>query len=88
MTQESENSTEPDKVNPQITDSITQINASVLAIAPAQSMGLVYQTMAHSTSLSMQNAVTTQNGMQQINSAVVATACQRIMALGNQSVNP
>ncbi len=84
MPQEPDNSTESDKVNSQITDSITQINTSVLGVAPAQSMGLVYQTMAHSTSLSMQNAVATQNGMQQINSAVVATACQRIMALGNQ----
>ena len=70
-------------MNGQVTDAVTQTNVSVLAVAPAQSMGLVYQTMAQSISLSMQNAVATQGGMQQINSAIVATACQKIMALGN-----
>jgi hypothetical protein len=43
-------------------------------------MGLVYQTMGHSISLNMQNAVTAQNGMQQINAAVIATACREILA--------
>ncbi|NEO78751.1 RebB family R body protein [Moorena sp. SIO4G3] len=82
MSGESENSTGSDQVNSQITDSVTQINTSVLAIAPAQSMGLVYQTMAHSISLTMQNAVTHQNAMQQINTSIISTACQRIMSLG------
>ena len=72
---------EPQTVNPQVVDAVTLTNTSVLAIAPAQSMGLVYQTMAQSTSLAMQNAVTSQNGMQQINAAVISTACQRILAL-------
>lgn len=71
-------------VNPQVVDSVTTVNTSVLAVAPGQSMGLVYQTMAHSISLSMQNAVTHQNGMQQVNSAVISTACQRIMSLSSQ----
>lgn len=74
--------TPPQTVNSQIADAVSLVNTSVLAIAPAQSMGLVYQTMAHSTSLAMQNAVSAQSGMQQINTAVVSTACQRIMALG------
>ena len=72
----------PQTVNSQVADAVSLVNTSVLAIAPAQSMGLVYQTMAHSTSLAMQNAVGSQNAMQQINTAVVSTACQRIMALG------
>lgn len=73
-----------DKVNGQVTDAVTQTNVSVLGVAPAQSMGLVYQTMAQSISLSMQNAVTAQNGMQQINAAIISTACQRILALSQQ----
>ncbi|NER35843.1 MAG: RebB like protein [Oscillatoria sp. SIO1A7] len=71
-------------VNPQVTDGVTQTNVSVLAVAPAQSMGLVYQTMAQSISLSMQNGVAAQGGMQQINAAIVGTAVQNIMALGKK----
>ena len=69
-------------VNGQITDSVTQSNVGVVAESPAQSMGVVYQTLAHSTSLSMQNAVTTQNGMQQIGTSVVSAACAKIVAAG------
>lgn len=34
-------------VNSQITDAVTQANVKVLGEAPAQSMALIYQTMAH-----------------------------------------
>lgn len=71
----------PEAVNSQITDSVTQSNTNVLGTAPAQSMGLVYQTMAHSMSLAMQNAVATQSAMQQINAAVISTACKKIVEL-------
>lgn len=68
-----------DTVNAQITDAVTQANVSVLGESPAQSMGMVYQTMAHAMSLLMQNSVASQGGMQQINAAVVASACKQIM---------
>lgn len=71
-----------DIVNSQITDAVTQANVKLLGDAPAQSMGMVYQTMAHSLSLSMQNAVSAQNGMQQLHAAIISTACHRIMSLG------
>ncbi|MDJ0599488.1 MAG: RebB family R body protein [Crocosphaera sp.] len=71
-------------VNSQITDAVTQTNVTVVGEAPAQSMAMVYQSMAHATSLLMQNSVMAQGGMQQINSAVVASACQRIMTLPSQ----
>ena len=51
----------------------------VLGEAPAQAMGLVYQTMAHSISLSMQNAMQTQGGLQQIGNAVTSSACKMIL---------
>jgi len=70
-----------DTVNSQITDAVTQSNTNVLGGAPAQSMGLVYQTTAHSISLIMQNAAAAQNSMQQVNAAVISTACRQIMAV-------
>jgi hypothetical protein len=66
-------------VNAQITDAVTQTNVKVLGEAPAQAMGLVYQTMAHSISLSMQNAMQTQGGLQQIGNAVTSSACRMIL---------
>ena len=70
-------------VNSQITDAVTQTNVKVLAEAPAQSMAMVYQTMAHSLSLSMQNAVSSQSAMQQLNTAIISTACRQIMSLSD-----
>ena len=46
---------------------------------PAQAMGLVYQSMAHSISLAMQNAMQTQGGLQQISNAITSTACRQIL---------
>lgn len=66
-------------VNSQITDAITQTNVKVLGEAPAQSMALVYQTMAHSISLAMQNAMQTQGSLQQIGNAVTSSACRMIL---------
>ena len=68
-----------DKVNGQITDAVTQTNVKVLGEAPAQALSVVYQTMAHSLSLSMQNASSTQQQMQQIGHAIVAQAVTNIM---------
>mgnify|MGYP001545261386 CR=1 FL=1 len=71
-------------VNSQITDAVTQTNVKVLAEAPAQSMGMVYQTMAHSISLAMQNAVSSQSAMQQLNAAIISTACRQILSLSDK----
>ena len=69
-----------DTVNSQVPDAVTQTNVKVLAESPAQAMSLVYQTMAHSISLSMQNASSSQNQMQQIGTSIVSAACTNIMA--------
>ncbi|MFN3583345.1 RebB family R body protein [Phenylobacterium sp.] len=66
-------------VNQQVTDAVTQTNVKVVAEAPAQSMALVYQTMAHSISLAMQNAQQAQGGLQQIGNAVTSSAVTMIM---------
>ena len=66
-------------VNSQITDAVTQSNVKVLGEAPAQSMALVYQTMAHSISLAMENAQQAQGGLQQIGNAVTSSAITMIL---------
>ena len=66
-------------VNSQVTDAVTHTNVKVLGEAPAQSMALVYQSMAHSISLAMQNAQQAQGGLQQIGNAVTSSAVTMIM---------
>ena len=71
-------------VNSQITDAVTQANVKVLGEAPAQSMAMVYQTMAHSISLAMENAQQAQGGLQQIGNAVTSSAITMIMNAARQ----
>lgn len=70
-----------DTVNGQITDAVTQTNVKVVGEAPAQSLGLLYQMSAHSAGLAMQNAVQSQQALNQISSAVVSTAVREIMSI-------
>lgn len=68
-------------VNPQITDAITQVNVKVMAEAPAVAMGMVYQAAGQAVALSMQNLVSSQQGMQQVNVAAVSTAVAKIIKM-------
>jgi len=70
-------------VNSQITDAVTQTNVKVVAEAPAQSMAMVYQTMAHSMSLAMENAMQAQGGLQQIGNAVTSSGVRMIFDAAN-----
>ena len=47
-------------VNSQITDAVTQANVKVMGEAPAMAMGSLFQTMAHSTGILFENAVSAQ----------------------------
>ena len=69
-------------VNDQITDAIAQVDAAVVGSSPAVAMGMLYQMMGTSVGHSMQNATTFQQGMNQIEIAVVSVACARIMSGG------
>ncbi|ADZ69851.1 RebB family R body protein [Polymorphum gilvum] len=75
----------PDNVNAQITDAVTQTNVKVVAEAPAQAIAALYQVSSHATGLSIQNAVHSQQAMNQITTAVVSKACQLIMDIGEKS---
>jgi hypothetical protein len=71
-------------VNAQITDAVTQTNVKVVAEAPAQAIASLYQVASHSTSLALQNAVHSQQALNQISSAVVSKAVALIMAIGEK----
>ena len=66
------------RVNGQITDAVTQANVGVVAEAPAQAMGVLYQMSAHASGLAMQNATSNQNNMAQLYTSIVAKAIQTI----------
>lgn len=68
-----------DKVNPQVTDAVTQTNVKVLAEVPAYSMGLVYQATAHSLSIMTTTAGNVQSQMQQVTESIAAVAAAKIM---------
>ncbi|MGL4410212.1 RebB family R body protein [Zoogloea sp.] len=68
----------PTTVNDQITDAVTQANVKVLAEAPAMAMGSMFQTMAHSTGILFQNAVSAQ---QQQNTLTQAAANMGVMQI-------
>lgn len=70
-------------VNSQITDAVTQTNVKVVGEAPAQSVAMVYQTMAHSISLAMENAMQAQGGLQQIGNAVTSSGVRMIFDAAN-----
>lgn len=59
-----------DLVNAQITDAVTQTNVKVVAEAPAQAIASLYQVSSYATGLSIQNAVHSQQAMNQIMTAV------------------
>ncbi len=72
-------------VNSQITDAVTQTNVKVVAEAPAQAIAALYQVASHSAGLSLQNAVQSQQALNQISTAIVSKAAALIMAIGEKS---
>lgn len=65
-------------VNGQITDAVTQSNVKVIGEAPAMAMGTLYQSMAHSTGILFENAVSNQ---QQQNVLAQAAVNQGVMQI-------
>ncbi|MCW0457852.1 RebB family R body protein [Xanthomonas sacchari] len=67
----------PTEVNDQITDAVTQSNVKVIGEAPAFAMPSIYQSMAHSTGILFENAVSAQ----QQNTLAQAAANQGVMRI-------
>jgi len=73
-----------DQVNSQITDAVTQSNVKVVGEAPAMAMGNVYQSLAHSMGLLMENAVNQQQQLHTLQNAVTASAAKAMLASSPQ----
>lgn len=68
----------PTAINDQITDAVTQSNVKVLGEAPAMAMGSLYKTLAHSTGVLFENAISAQ---QQQNTLALAAANMGVMQI-------
>jgi hypothetical protein len=79
---------DPELVNPQITDAVTQTNVKVLGEGPAEGASMALQAAAHATSLSMESASAAQGGMQQINNAAVAALITLITSVTPAAAAP
>jgi len=69
----------PTAVNDQITDSVTQTNVEVLANSPAAAIGSLFQTSANASSLILQNAVSNQQNLNSVYSAVTSASIDRLL---------
>ncbi|MEL6142430.1 MAG: RebB family R body protein [Bacteroidota bacterium] len=72
-------------VNEQITDAVTQTNVKVLAEAPAQAMATLYQVATQANGISMQNATSNQQNLNQLNPIIVAEAIKLITGGGGST---
>ncbi|MDF2368993.1 RebB family R body protein [Sneathiella sp.] len=72
-------------VNSQITDAITQSNTMNIGLAPAQSMGILYQTTAQAVGTSIQNAVSNQQHMYSLSLASTAQNLNSLLSLSSAS---
>ena len=75
----------PTAVNDQITDAVTQSNVKVVGEAPAMALGTIYQTMAHSTGILFENAVSAQ---QQQNALALAASNMGVMQISTPPPMP
>lgn len=66
------------KVNSQVTDSVTQTGTKVLGDSPAMALGTLYQSMAHAGGLALSNATSNQQNLNQLNASIVAQAIATI----------
>lgn len=77
---------DPTLVNGQITDAVTQANVKVLGDAPAQALGTVYQAMAHTIALSMQNATSFQQQLNTVQQAVTTQGANLILSMDSAAI--
>lgn len=76
---------EPTPVNGQITDSITQTNIEVLGNSPAMAMGSLYQTASNAMGIAFQNAVSNQQNLNSLSSAVTSRCVDFLLGRSNVS---
>lgn len=73
-------------VNEQITDSVTQVNTSVLGETPAMAMGNLLMSTSHALSISAHNATAAQQQAQITIQAATVQGANSLMAIGSAVV--
>jgi hypothetical protein len=68
-------------VNPQIIDAISVTTAANIGESASLAMGMFFQVEAQAFGMGMQNAVSAQQGQQQVGQAITGVACTRIMQI-------
>jgi len=66
-------------VNSQITDAIAQTSITVMGEAPAEAVGILYQQLAHSIGLALQNTIAQQQHTYSIHNAVTLAASRQLL---------
>lgn len=67
-------------VNSQVTGSVAQKSLSVIGEAPSEAMAMLYQQMAHSIGLALQNVIAQQQHSYSIHNAVTIAASKQLLA--------
>ncbi|TNE37273.1 MAG: R body protein [Alphaproteobacteria bacterium] len=67
-------------VNSQITGAVAQANLSVLGDAPAEAMAILYQQMAHTVGLALQNVIAQQQHSYSIHNAITIAASKQLLS--------
>lgn len=73
-------------VSPNVTDSVTQVNTTVLAVNPAAITGNLMQMSSHITGLSMQNATNGQQQAAPLHSAVTSQGLTVLYAVDTSAI--
>ncbi len=71
--------TEKSYVNSQVTDAVTQTSMTVVGEAPAEAVGMLYQQMAHSIGLALQNIIAQQQHSYSIHNAITLAASRQLL---------
>ena len=76
----------PEYVSNMITDAVTQSNVKVVGEAPAMALSTLYQSMAHSTGVLFENAVSAQQQQNILAQAAVNQGVMQIYSLDTTAV--
>ncbi|MEP3246630.1 MAG: RebB family R body protein [Sneathiella sp.] len=71
--------TESSYVNSQVTDAVAQTSLKVVGEAPAEAVGMLYQQMAHSIGLALQNVIAQQQHSYSIHNAITLAASRQLL---------
>lgn len=66
-------------VNSQITEAVAQTSLKVVGEAPAEAVGILYQQLAHSIGLALQNTIAQQQHSYSIHNAVTLAASRQLL---------